>query len=347
MSTVNEDRATARTERAHPLVPIHERQGMRRILVCLDQSRRSETCLPCVTFLAQSFGAAITLLHVMESAHEGRVGHAIDAVGWEIARQEASAYLERCEKQAAGDLGRPVESRLEEGHAAERTHAVARELKADLTVLAAHGGERDDPGGLGSTAQQILSRPQGSVLVTHPTVPSGEFHPRRILLPLDGSSRTESTLPMAVRIATASHAELVLVHVVPELVPSGVLRSTEDVELAGELSRRLEAQAKAYLGELRQSLARVVDSVTAIVARHVDQAQCLLEISQRERIDFVVLSAHGSTCNRERSFGSVTTYLLEHSTVPVLVLQDLIETDVAHTAERGPQLRSAAPTGGP
>jgi nucleotide-binding universal stress UspA family protein len=298
--------------------------------------------------LAETMSATITLLHVMEPPHERwRSHHAFDPVGWEIARREASAYLKRCEEQAAEASRGPVETRLEEGHAADRILAVAHELRADLTVLAPNGEDADRSAALGSTAQQVLARPRGSVLVAHSAADAGAFRPRRILVPLDGSPRTESTLPTAVQIAKRCEADLFLAHVVPELVPSSILRSAEDVEMAGELTRRLETRAKAYLGERRESLIREVSSVTAIVARHADQAQSLLEIVQRERIDFVVLSAHGATCNLERSFGGVTTHLLSHSKVPVLALQDLTESDAASTADWGPLLRTRPPNGGP
>jgi nucleotide-binding universal stress UspA family protein len=86
-------------------------------------------------------------------------------------------------------------------------------------------------------------------------------------------------------------------------------------------------RANAYLGQLQNNLAPEVRAVRTTVIRSADPCQSLLELSERERVDLVVLSAHGSTCNRERSFGGVATYLLAHSTVPVLVLQDLLESD--------------------
>src|ERR1700730_16081173 len=118
MDTLAENHSVELGDRAHPSTPARERHGMRRILVCLDQSQRSERCLPCAAFLAETMGATLTLLHVMEPPHESwRANHAFDPVGWEIARREASAYLQRCEEQAAAASGGPVESRLEEGPA--------------------------------------------------------------------------------------------------------------------------------------------------------------------------------------------------------------------------------------
>jgi nucleotide-binding universal stress UspA family protein len=317
-----------------------ERHGIRNILVCLDQSSSSEECLPYAIFVAKAFHGSLTLLHVLEPPHRRSSVHAFDSIEWELSRQEADSYLKRLEEEVARQ-GIKVESRIEEGHPAERIRSVAREFAADLTVLTPYGEGKLAGWNLGSTAQQVLARPQGSVLITHSANRQKVFAPKRILVPLDGSVRTESTLPTAVRIAKESGAELLLVHVVPELAPSGMLRSAEDLGLAAALSRRLESQAHRYLNDMRDGLAREVPSVTVLVSRHADQAQALLDLSGREHIDLIVLSAHGSTCNSERSFGSFTTHLLTHSTVPLLVLQDLRESEIARSGDRKPLVRSS------
>ena len=97
------------------------------------------------------------------------------------------------------------------------------------------------------------------------------------------------------------------------------------MELARKLAARLESGATRYLEHLQQRLAREGASVRTIVARHANEHHCLLEISQKEQTDLIVLSAHGSGCDSGQSFGSVTSYLLTHSWVPLLVLQDLPE----------------------
>jgi hypothetical protein len=84
-----------------------------------------------------------------------------------------------------------------------------------------------------------------------------------------------------------------------------------------------------------------------LVLRHADERQSLLELTQREKIDLVVLSAHGSTCNPSRTFGSVAAHMLTDSAVPLLVLQDLPESEVRHPSDEpeqlAPPLRSIHP----
>jgi nucleotide-binding universal stress UspA family protein len=274
-----------------------------------------------------------------------------DALGWEISRQEARGYLERLQREATKTLGRPVEIRLEQGRPAERIVDLAREISADLTVLGSHGEGGVTAWNLGSTVQQVLAVARGSVFVAHSsTVAPTVVSPRRILVPLDGSLRTESVLPTACRLASAYGAALLLVHVVQELPPSSVLRAAEDLELARKLASRLEAAALRYLELLRDRLVREVASVRTLVVRHANERQCLLEIAQRERSDLIVLSAHGSACDPGRSFGSVTVDVLRNSTVPVLVLQDLPARDLYAVQEPtgvlAPPLRASFPPEG-
>jgi len=317
-----------------------------RILVCVDRSASAESCLASAISLARALGSDLTLVHVMQPRHE-HAGPHTDALNWEIARQEARAYLERLEQDAVQALERPVAVRLEQGRAAERIVELARELRADLTVLGSHGESGATAWNLGSTVQQVVALSRGSVFIAH--APSGfpiAASPQRIVVPLDGSRRTESVLPTAARIARAYDAELILVHVIQELLPTAVLYRAEDLELTRQLASSLEVSAKAYLEGLRAGLVREGASVRTLVVRHANQRHCILATSKHEHADLIVVAAHGAACDPGRTFGSVTEYLFTHSSVPLLVLQDLPETEL-HTPALGekvaPPLRASYP----
>ena len=324
-----------------------EAHGIRRILVCLDRSPLSEVCVPYAVSLSKTFGSAITLLHVMQPPQELSGLRTTNALGWEIARQEVSTYLEQTQKELARLSGQQVDTKLEQGHPAERITSLAREINADLTILGSHGEGGLTAWNLGSTVQQVLAIARGSVLVARSTSPAPTVvAPKRILVPLDGSLPTESVLPTVVCIAKANDAQILLVHVVSEPLPTAMLHSAEDVELARELASRIELHAKEYLAHLRDQLVREISSVEMLVVRCKDERQALLEISEKEHADLVVLSAHGSTCNPARPFGSVAAHLLTHSMVPLLVLQDLPQGQSSRelTAEEGaPSQRGSFP----
>lgn len=315
-----------------------------RILVCVDRSKTADACLAYSIVLARALGSDLTLLHVMQP--HAQVGPHPDALDWEISRQEAHAHLEQLEQHAVEALGRPAVARLEQGRAAERIVELAREIQADLTVLGSHDASAT-AWNLGSTVQQVVTVSRGSVFIAPASVSAPiASSPQRIVVPLDGSQRTESVLPTAARIANAYDAELILVHVTQALLPTSVLHTGEDLELASRLASRLKISAKAYLEGLRARLAREGVRVRTLVEHHANQRHCIVETAKRERADLIAVAAHGAACDPGRTFGSVTEYLLAHSTVPLLVLQDLPDSEL-HTPELGdkqaPALRASYP----
>lgn len=331
-----EQRVTPPKERrARPRASnLNSRHGIQHILVCLDGSADSAICIAYALSLANTFDSAVTLLHVMQHRDDRFGPHTTDALGWEISRQEAKARLEQMEREAALTSGRRIGVRLAEGNPAERIVALSRELGVDLVVLGTHEQGHHPAWELGSTAQQVLAAARSSVLIARGSaVPSAFVPPKRILVPLDGSLRTESVLPTAESIAKAHGARLVLIHVVAEPTPTCVLAVPEDLQLARDLATRLEAQATRYLEALRHQVGYDESMVDTRVARQADKRQFLVELSESERIDLIVLSAHGSTCNVARPFGSVTAHLLTHSRVSLLVIQDLSKSELPSNGE--------------
>ena len=323
--------------------PIEAKHPGRRILVCLDRSTLSEVCVPHAVSLAKTFGSAMTLAHIMQPQHENGAPQTNDALGWEISRQEAQAYLERLQKDVLQSLGKPVDIRLEQGRPADRIIDLAHEVSADLIVIGSRGEGGAGPHALGSTVLQVLEAVRTSLFVAHACLSAPvEAAPRHILVPLDGSPRSESVLPAAVRIASSHGAELLLVHVVQEPLPTALLPAAEDMALAQRLAGLLESGATRYLDLLRKQLAYEVTSVRTLVLRHASAPQCLLDVSVKEKADLIVLSAHGSACDSSRSFGSVTACLLTHAAVPLLTLQDLPEAQL-HSAE-GTEATRASPS---
>ena len=297
------------------------------MLVCVDQSPFLEGCLPYAISLANALASTMTIAHVMQPQQE-HAGHRIDALGWEISRQEARAHLERLESQTVELLGRPVVVRLEQGNPAERILDLARELNVDLTVLGSCGERSWMSRNRGTTTQQVIAAARGSIFVANRTsLDSSDVEsmkPKRILVPLDGSLRTESVLPTAARIARTHDAELVLMHIVQDPVATAVLSAAADLELAHVLAAHLEGSAKVYLDGLCSALAHEA-AVRSIVVRRTNQGQAILEMARSERADLIIVSAHGAGCDPAQSFGTITEFLLSHSNLPLLTLQDLPE----------------------
>ncbi len=280
--------------------------------------------MPYALWLAKTFGSAITIVHVLRPSRARAGNRGNDAVAWEILRQEAAAYLARLAAEVSSAAGVSVDTRLEQGRPAERIVDLAREISADITVIGS-GGESELSGSvLGGTAQHVLTLARNSVFVANVSLrPEASPALTQMLVPLDGSLRAESILPAAARIAKAHGAEMLLVHVVKEPTATALLDTIEGMDLARQLATYLQSRAESYLQRLRTQLETQEISVRTLVMRHENRRQCLLEIAQRERSGLIVLLAHGSACNSGRSFGSMTAHVLGHSSLPLLVLQDL------------------------
>ena len=46
-----------------------------------------------------------------------------------------------------------------------------------------------------------------------------------------------------------------------------------------------------------QQVEHQVTLVRALVVRHASAAQCLLDVAEKETVDLILLSAHGSACD--------------------------------------------------
>lgn len=317
--------------------------GFQHLLVCLDRSALAENALPLAAHLAELDGAAMTLLHVLEEGTNGPELRPPDALQWEIVRQEAGAYLAKL-GQGLKERGLAIDCQVAEGSPALSAVAVADQLDADLLVLTTRGESGmggADLWSLGGTAGKILALAKRAVLV-FPAGQPARLPLRRVLVPLDGSLRSESVLATALHLALADGAELMVTHVVPDPIRTEVLSTPEDLELAQRLADHLAMRAEGYLERIRARLVAGGARVRAVVSRATDHREGLIALAASEQVDLIVVSAHGSVCNPRRRFGSVTTHLLSHSLAPVLVLQDLAHPSARDPAERQPRLPSRA-----
>lgn len=140
----------------------------------------------------------------------------------------------------------------------------------------------------------------------------------RILTPLDGSEYAEAALPVAARIAQASNAPLVLLHVLSgprELLPF-ILPMMEPSTLSADVDA-----AAAYLAAVaeRSDLANIT---TVSEVRSGLAAATILEEAEKQHADLVVLAAHAHTGLARWAPGSVSEHLEHHGTMPVLELTD-------------------------
>lgn len=295
-----------------------------RIVACLDRSRLSQRVAQHALAIASALGTPVTLLQVLEAGPAGATR--ADPLEWDIRRYEARCSLEPLAAGLCDEAG-CVDAEIVEGHAAEQICLWAADHAAGLVVVGAHGEGRLTDDGLGNTARNVLDRTPGSVLLVpaadNSAAAGQDVRYRRLLVPVDGSSRAESVLPYAIRVAEAAQAELLIACAipVPELIESGPLEP-DDIEMRERVVHRNERVAEEYLSRLRGYVALKGLRARTMTLRDDDVRSCLARFIAEENVDLVILSAHGHSGRTDAPYGSVTAHLIAHTPVPLLIVRN-------------------------
>ena len=133
------------------------------ILIPYDNSELSRKAVQRTAGFIDSSDVSVTLLYVVPRYQEMIGFFKSDTVKEQI-RKEAEKIVQAGEK-LAGEEGMSVNTVVEEGHAADKITATARELGSDLIVLGSHGWRGLDKGILGSTAERVITYASIPVLV--------------------------------------------------------------------------------------------------------------------------------------------------------------------------------------
>ena len=295
----------------------------RRIAVCVDGSEMGETLVRHAAMVAAAFGAPLTILRVLESESNTDTTPP-DPLDWGVRQREARAYLEQLVSLAGhGDVD--VRSELIQGRAAEQICGWALQHGADLTVLASHGEHGRSEWTLSSTARKLVDAVPGSLLLVPADGDEGgsAVSYRRIMVPLDGSARAESVLPIATRLAKAHEGELLIAHVTPapELTKVGPL-TAQDLDLEQRVIARNERVARSYLDQIRARLSEAGLAARTVLSRRGDARTRLARLVRREGVDLLILSAYGRRGPRDTPCGSVAAHLLTQVAAPLLVIRE-------------------------
>jgi nucleotide-binding universal stress UspA family protein len=299
------------------------------LLVPLDGSALAEAVLPFLGALARAFPASATLIRVLEKVQVEGCTQPVDPLEWQMCKAEAESYLQRMQRRTQ-DLGLRTETALLEGDPAQRITEFIHSRSVDLLVASSHGRSGFTGWNTGGVIQKVINRARISILIVpvyKPAAASGEWPFRRVMVPLDGSRRSECVLPPLMRLHRAHPLELLLTHVVrvPEM-PRRPLPSPSDRELAERIVRRNQEEAAGWLESLRATFdgsARVHLQVSE------DVAACLHDLVQDEKVDLVVLSAHGFAGKSRWTYGSTASSFLGYGTAPLLIIQDVPAERVA------------------
>lgn len=293
-----------------------ERRNSRHVLACVHGASFAEAVLTHAAAVANTLGARMTVIHVLASS---AAKEPMDPVEWTERHCLTNTYLH---ERLSHFKDLQTEVVIVDGSPAERICAWARDNAVDLVVLG-RGRDINRPfGGLGGTARRIVEAANASVLLV-PSLPvdGKPILYRKLLLPLDGSSRSECALPLGLEIAAANGAEVLLVHAAPKFdLIEGDLLNAEAITLREQLYRHNEHAARQYLARLRSRLPAPPTTGTRLLLSG-DSRRALVDTAMEERADLIVLSAAGKSGHADMAIGSVADYLINRVSIPVLLVR--------------------------
>jgi nucleotide-binding universal stress UspA family protein len=136
-----------------------------------------------------------------------------------------------------------------------------------------------------------------------------------ILVAVDGSRHSDQALTHAIDLAQSEHSRLTLMTAVTELPPTTYLTAAG---VTGALIAETQAEAEEILRRARD---RVPDDlpVTTVLTDQPIRLALMRQIKEGKH-DLVVMGSRGRGTVRATLLGSVSHYILHHSSVPVLIV---------------------------
>ncbi len=137
--------------------------------------------------------------------------------------------------------------------------------------------------------------------------------PKRLLLPLDGSTLAESVLPLAALLAKKMEISVTLIHVIEKDAPQ---------EVHGQKHLTLPIQAQNYLESIKNlEIFKGIEieiHVHEVSVRSVSQS--IAEHSKELNQDLVLMCTHGSSGLHGVLFGSIAQQVISLGNTPVLII---------------------------
>ena len=280
---------------------------MKRILVPLDGSRLSEAIVPLAEALARDYEAALLLVRALRTLNSAEA---------EVkAQEEAEIYLRGMADELTA-RGLRVEWKVWYDEPDRAIADAARFNAVDLITMTTHGR-----GGLsrlmfGSVAESLVRMAPVPVLLVRGELAWYPGGLRKIVVPLDGSERSEAILPVVERLAGPFDLAIELLRAI-EPLPAYAAAEISSARTE-EMIALEEADAEGYLRKVATPLEAKGLRVARCVGRGL-AVDVILRRAEETGAGLVAMSTHGRTGVGRLLIGSVAERVLRSAPVPVLL----------------------------
>jgi nucleotide-binding universal stress UspA family protein len=207
----------------------------------------------------------------------------------------------------------------------------------DLIVMTTHGRGGVARFWLGSVADVLVRASPVPVLLLRPdeAMPKSErpSHIQRILIPLDGSARSEAMVEHALELGQLMQSEYTLLRVVAPFILGAAAPFTTPTDFDPDRTLRLQSEAQHELDRIARRLEAGGAQVRTRVVLSEQVAAAILEDASQHGIDLIAMSTLGRSGLARLLIGSVADKVLRGAEVPLLLYRPKLPDDqVGHRA---------------
>jgi nucleotide-binding universal stress UspA family protein len=291
-------------------------QAIDAILVPTDGSEQAEAGARCGIGIADTAGAALHVLSVVETREIEPALSDLDTADRADRERQFEDGAERSADAVAGlareQLSGRVTTAVEHGVPFRAISEYVETHDIDLVVMGTQGRSGLERLLLGSVAEKTLRTVSVPVVAVPPSATEIELSEAAyddILLPTDGSSGAEIATDWAVTLAELYDSTVHTVYSVDES------RFVTD-DGSGGIHDELERTGRDALGSVREHAGSNDVSVVGYLGRG-PAARVILDYSDEHDIDMIVMGTHGRSGIDRYLVGSVTETVVRGAAVPV------------------------------
>jgi nucleotide-binding universal stress UspA family protein len=286
---------------------------IRTILFASDLSPESDRAFEHARFLAERFGARLTIYHGLEMPRA-------EYSGWVDANDDRRGRWERKVREElsrrAGSLTVPheivVEGPVLGGHFLVDLALldVIHKTRPDLTVMATRGRKGFASFFLGSVAEQVVQHAGRPVLCVRKSAHGFVLPYQRLLVPTDFSPASRRAFSLAAVMARNFEAKVTALHVAP--APTlAVLAGVPDAPLP-----RVPSEDEVHRFLLPDFTGLPVEARVCATGAPWHQ---IVKTAEEEKSDLIIMSTQGLDSLHDKIIGSNTERVLRHARCAVLV----------------------------
>ncbi|RMF56539.1 MAG: universal stress protein [Calditrichaeota bacterium] len=284
------------------------------ILVPIDFSEYSEQATQYAIFLAEHYGAEITLLHAVVLFHEDISEKAQVEQYQKLAEMKEKEIHEKMVQQheVVSERGVQVKTEIRRGiNAAEVILEYASEAQPDLIVIGTHGRSGLKKWIYGSVAEKVVRSSPIPVLTVHHSLES--FSIKKILVPVDFSEQSQQAIKTANDIARDFSATPYFLHVIEhEIHPAYYTAEVVSLfEIDPELKERAKKRLQEFVG---------VSDESRIMVTEGKAFREILNYIEEEQIDLTVMGARSGSGLEHFLVGSTADRVVRLAPCPVLTV---------------------------